>query len=259
MLWLANSIGFSAPSVLILACLSTGIVAGVSGIIVAHELGHMRPKSVSNRLARLVRGTVLYGHFTDEHNITHHKHVATDADPASARRGETVWGFVVRTVPRQLVDAIGLHDAKGRTGLRNPVRQAIMLELGLLVVLLMLHPVLLIAFLGQAIVGIFLLEYVNYIQHYGLRRMGKERKTKMHSWQSERRWSSWTLLNLNLHPSHHLTSSLPYWKARSMDGAPTLPSGYYGCFWLAMIPPLWRRAMHPRLDALVSNEAVPAT
>ena len=259
LLWLANSIGFSAPSVLILACLSTGIVAGVSGIIVAHELGHMRPKSVSNRLARLVMGTVLYGHFTDEHNITHHKHVATDADPASARRGETVWGFVVRTVPGQLVDAIGLHDGKGRTGLRNPVRQAIMLELGLLVVLLMLDPVFLIAFLGQAIVGIFLLEYVNYIQHYGLRRMGKERKTKMHSWQSERRWSSWTLLNLNLHPSHHLTSSLPYWKARSMDGAPTLPSGYYGCFWLAMIPPLWRRAMHPRLDALVSNEAVPAT
>ena len=75
-----------------------------------------------------------------------------------------------------------------------------MLELGLLVVLLMLRPVLLIAFLGQAIVGIFLLEYVNYIQHYGLRRTGKERKTKMHSWQSERRWSSWTLLNLNLHP-----------------------------------------------------------
>ena len=84
-------------------------------------------------------------------------------------------------MPRQLVDAIGLHDAKGRTGsepsptsdhartgsARGPADAA----------------VLLIAFLGQAIVGIFLLEYVNYIQHYGLRRTGK-RKTKMHSWQS---------------------------------------------------------------------------
>ena len=27
------------------------------------------------------------------------------------------------------------------------------------------------------------------------------------------------------------------------------PSGYYGCFWIALIPPLWRRVMHSRLAA----------
>ena len=69
----------------------------------------MRPKSVSNRLARLVMGTVLTG-TSPMSNITHHKHVATDADPhrhvgrRSGDRGRTY---------SQLVDVIGLHDAKG--------------------------------------------------------------------------------------------------------------------------------------------------
>jgi hypothetical protein len=48
-----------------------------------------------------------------------------------------------------------------------------------------------IAFCGQALVSIILLEYVNYIRHYGLRRGPDERQTVMHAWQSERRWSRW--------------------------------------------------------------------
>ena len=132
-------------------------------------------------------GTVLYGHFTDEHNITHHKPPRTH--PASARRGETVWGFVVRTVPRQLVER-SVCTMPRTNGASNPVRQAYHARTG------SARPADAPPgpphrLLGQYIVGIFLLEYVK-IQHYGLR-MGKERKTKMHSWQSERRWS--VLLN----------------------------------------------------------------
>jgi alkane 1-monooxygenase len=103
------------------------------------------------------------------------------------------------------------------------------------------------AFLAQAAFAVFLLEYINYIRHYGLLRDVGERQTEMHSWQSEERWSRWTLLELTRHPAHHLKASKPFWELQPYEGAPTLPSGYYGCFWIALIPPLWKRLVHPRI------------
>lgn len=229
---------------------STGICSGVSGIIVAHELGHTRPKSIPAKLARMNMLLVLYGHFTEEHNVTHHKHVATDKDPASAREGESVWGFVARTVPRQFVDAWRLHARRQRAWFRNPVLLALVAQGALIAAAFSWSNAAGWAFLGQAGVAIFLLEYINYVQHYGLRRADGERQSMMHSWQSERRWSCWTLLNLSLHPSHHLKASLGYWEATAHEGAPRMPSGYYGCFWPALVPPVWKRMLRARIRAL---------
>lgn len=103
------------------------------------------------------------------------------------------------------------------------------------------------AFIFQAAFAVFQLEYINYVRHYGLEREIDERQTERHSWQTEQRWSRWTLLELTRHPAHHMKASLPFWKLRPYDEAPSLPSGYYGCFWLAVIPPLWRRVMDGRI------------
>lgn len=235
------------PLYLLAAAVSTGICSGVSGIIVAHELGHTRPKSLSAKLARLNMLLVLYGHFTEEHNITHHKHVATATDPASADVGESVWGFVARTVPRQFRDAYALHAKRGVGVWRNRVVRIVVVELALVGGLLALDAGAGLAFLGQAAVAVFLLEYINYVQHYGLRRKEGERQSKMHSWQSERRWSCWTLFNLSLHPAHHLKASEGWWDLQPYEGAPDMPSGYYGCFWPALLSPLWKRWMSARL------------
>ncbi len=230
------------------AALSTGVSSGVSGIVVAHELGHRRPGSLPWWLARLCLLSVLYLHFTTEHNHTHHRHVGTTADPATARLGESVWGFVARTVPAQFLDALRVQASKGRTGLRNPVVRGVALQGALLVGLLGIGgPWVTAAFVVQAAFAVFLLEYINYIRHYGLSRAPGERQTERHSWQAEERWSRWTLLELTRHPAHHLKASEPFWRLRPYEGAPELPSGYYGCFWLAMVPPLWRRVMHPRV------------
>ena len=59
------------------------------------------------------------------------------------------------------------------------------------------------AFLAQAAFAVFLLEYINYIRHYGLLRDVGERQTEMHSWQSEELVSMDTL-ELTRHPAHHL-------------------------------------------------------
>ena len=231
------------------AAVSTGICSGVSGIIVAHELGHTRPKSISARLARMNMLLVLYGHFTEEHNFTHHKHVATKSDPASAEQGESVWGFVARTVPRQLRDAYAVHAKRGAHGWRNRVVQILVIESVIVGALMSVSVPAGLAFIGQAAVAVFLLEYINYVQHYGLRRAQGERQTKMHSWQSERRWSCWTLFNLSLHPAHHLKASEGWWDLQPYDGAPDMLSGYYGCFWPALASPLWKRWMKTQLAA----------
>ena len=129
----------------------------------------------------------------------------------------------------------------------NPIYVGMVLQLLLLAVLYTAFgPWVMMAFLLQAWFAIFLLEYINYIRHYGLRRTAGERQTEFHSWQAEQRWSRWTLLELTRHPAHHMKASEPFWRLQPYADAPTLPSGYYGCFWLALIPPLWKRVMQTR-------------
>lgn len=230
------------------AALSTGLCSGASGIIVAHELGHKRPSWSTGVLRFLCLWSVLYAHFTTEHNHTHHKHVATPADPATARHGESLWAFVLRTVPGQFTDAWAVHERKGRTGLRNPMWHGLA---GAAAMLAAIHWTIgawpLMAFIAQAAFAVFLLEYINYIRHYGLQRQAGERLRPCHAWQSESRWSRWTLLELTRHPAHHLSASVPFWRLQPEADAPCLPGGYYSCFWLAVVPSVWRARVHPRL------------
>ena len=230
------------------AALSTGVSSGVSGIVVAHELGHRRPRSLAWWIGRMNLLSVLYLHFTTEHNHTHHRHVSTTKDPASAHSGESLYAFVARTIPGQFADALRVHTDKGEVGLQNPVARGAAVQIGLILLFyLLLGPWPTTAFLVQAFFAVFLLEYINYIRHYGLRRAIGARQTEMHSWQSEERWSRWTLLELTRHPAHHLKASVPFWELRPYSNAPTLPTGYYGCFWLAAVPPLWRHVMDGRI------------
>ena len=105
------------------------------------------------------------------------------------------------------------------------------------------------AFLAQAAVAIYLLEFVNYLQHHGLRRGDDERPNATHAWESRHRLSRWTLMELPLHPSHHLKASTPYQRLDVHEEAPQLPLGYYGMFWVALLPPLFGRLMQQQAKA----------
>ena len=241
---------------LLAAVLSTGLSAAASAIVTAHEMGHRKPKSLAHKLARLIMFSVNYSHFTTEHNHNHHKWVATEHDPASALKEEGLWLFWARAIPGQFVSSVRVNTRKGRTGLRNPSYQWLAAQFAALLYLFSLPhgDIMMIGWLGLSGIAILTLEYVNYIRHWGLRRGRDERQTEMHSWNTEARWSRWSLLELTRHSGHHLRASTPFWQLRPHPTAPELPGGYYACWWPCLIPAIWKRWAGKRIPANALRE-----
>jgi alkane 1-monooxygenase len=225
---------------IVIPILSAGLATGAAGVVAAHELGHRKPKSFSWWLGRLDLFSVLYLHFTVEHNHTHHKHWAREVDPTSSPWGRSIYVHFLRTVPLQLRNAFRIRP--------KDTSISVFLEISLLIALGVWGLDYVVAFIGQAIVAIYLLEFVNYIQHHGLLRGKDERPNASHAWESRSRWSRYTLMSLPLHASHHLRSSTPYERLKPHDESPQLPGGYYQMFWISLIPPLFHRLMRKRVD-----------
>ncbi|HET8815602.1 MAG TPA: alkane 1-monooxygenase [Solirubrobacterales bacterium] len=237
--------------------LTMGVVGGI-GINTAHELGHKRASS-ERWLSRVALAQTGYGHFFIEHNRGHHVKVATPEDPASARLGESFWAFLPRTVIGSVRSAWEIEAArldrlgKPRFSLHNDILSAwamtVVLFAGLAIVF---GPVVLPYLLVQAVVGFSLLEVVNYLEHYGLRRQKREdgryeRCLPEHSWNSNNVASNVLLYHLQRHSDHHANPTRRYQALRHVDEAPQLPTGYAGMIVLAWFPSLWRRVMDPRL------------
>ncbi len=234
---------------LVAAALSTGLCAAASAIVTAHELGHKPPKSAGYRLAGMLLFSIHYPHFTTEHNHNHHKWVATDNDPASATKEQGLWVFWMKTIPGQFLSSVRVHNRKGRTGIRNPSIQGFVMQIIAIIAISQVPNgmILLVGWLIASGIAILTLEYVNYIRHWGLRRPEDEKFSAEHSWNTEARWSRWTLLELTRHSDHHLRASVPFWKLRPHPDAPELPAGYYACWWPCLVPPIWKRWMKGRI------------
>jgi alkane 1-monooxygenase len=106
----------------------------------------------------------------------------------------------------------------------------------------------------QAVAGIWLLEMVNYLEHYGMLRQktrtGRyERVDPSHSWNSNNIGTNVLLYHLQRHSDHHANPTRRYQALRDFDSAPVLPTGYAGMMLLSWVPPLWRRIMDPRVVA----------
>jgi len=248
-----------APLELLGRIVSMGILCGVVGINAGHELGHRR-SPLARRLGDVLLLTALENHFTPYHNRGHHRHVATPADPATSRRGEALYRFWFRSQigSYRLAWAIE-RDRLARLGrpwydAGNVMIRYTLLQLALLgAILAGFGPLGLGAFLAAAIVGIALLETVNYIEHYGLVRERRpdgryETVRHQHSWNSDHLLGRSLLFELSRHSDHHYRAGKHYPLLDSLPDSPQMPTGYPGMMLLAAVPPLWRRSMHPRLD-----------
>ncbi len=237
--------------------LAVGGVTGSLGITFAHELGHSRSK-FDRVLAWWLMASVNYSHFMVEHYRGHHAKAATLDDPASARRGESLWRFLPRTLSGSWRSAWHLEakrlQQRGRNGLASPLAWATAGQGMWLVVVAAVFGVQGVVFwIVQSAYAVFLLEAINYIEHYGLQRASvngrREPFTMHHAWNADHRWTNAFLANLQRHSDHHLHAWKPYPSLEALPG-PQLPTGYAGSIWLAMVPPLWFRVMHPRMPAL---------
>ena len=106
-----------------------------------------------------------------------------------------------------------------------------------------------------AIIGFLLLESVNYIEHYGLRRKkmasGRYETVKPHhSWNSNHEMGRIFLYELTRHSDHHFKATRKYQVLRHFDESPQLPWGYPASVLMAMVPPLWFRVMNPLVERI---------
>ncbi|MBK8966532.1 MAG: alkane 1-monooxygenase [Saprospiraceae bacterium] len=238
--------------------LSTGIVVGAIGINVAHELGH-RPSKFEQTLSKWMLLPALYQHFFIEHNRGHHKNVATDLDPASARLGEPVFSFWLRSIGGSWRNAWRLERerlqqaGKSVWSLHNEMLRFQLWQAGWLgAIYFFLGAKALTGAMLIALIGVLLLETINYIEHYGLRRRmlpsGRpEPVSPAHSWNSNHELGRIFLFELTRHSDHHYKATRPYQVLRHLDESPQLPFGYPTSLLLALVPPLWFRLMDKRI------------
>jgi alkane 1-monooxygenase len=239
-----------------------GVITGTVGINYGHELMHQKNR-LERFLADALLAMVLYSHFRSEHLLVHHRYVATPRDPVTARFNEGFHRFYPRVL-RQCWQSAFQAEADmlkrrnlGWTHRGNPFWKYWGLQAACLILALILGGWSGVGlFLVQAGVAIWQLELVNYIEHYGLTRKhlggGKyEHVQPHHSWNAAHRASNWLLINLQRHSDHHYKPDrrFPVLQNYGADEAPQLPYGYPVMTMAAMVPPLWKRIMNPRVRA----------
>ena len=245
--------------------LGLGMVAGI-GINTAHELGHKKEEH-ERWFARVALAQTFYGHFFIEHNRGHHVRVATPPDPASSRLGESIYEFLPRTVIGSLMSAWELEKKRlARKGQSPWSFHSDLMNAWMFTPILWGAGLLANAALGlqtwqilpylvvQALIGISLLEAVNYLEHYGMKRKmldsGRyERVNPSHSWNSNNIGTNILLYHLQRHSDHHANPTRRYQALRDFPEAPVLPTGYAGMIVLAYATPLWRRVMDRKVVA----------
>ncbi len=238
--------------------LSMGLLCGVFGINLAHELGH-RSRIGERFLSKALLMTSLYMHFNIEHNRGHHKHVGTPDDPSTARFGEPIFIFWFRSVFGTWISAWHIEFdrlrklGKGKFSIENEMLRMQLIQIGFMMAIFTVFGLkALIFFLLAAITGFLLLETVNYIEHYGLRRDklengNYERVMPKHSWNSDHIFGRILLFELSRHSDHHYKASRKYQILRYHEDSPQMPTGYPGMMILALVPPIWFSVMNPRI------------
>lgn len=236
-----------------------GLMCGVIGINVGHELGH-RNNRFDEFLGEILLLTSLDTHFLPYHNAGHHFNVATPKDAATARKNEIVYLFWIRSHFQSYYQAWETENRRlknsGRNWfhLQNRMLIYTICNILLLVGIFFLFGLnALLAFTAAAVFGILLLETVNYIEHYGLLRKQNEkgryeRVKRTHSWNSDHRIGMLMLFNLSRHSDHHYNGSKHYQLLKSLPESPQMPTGYPGMMLVALVPPLWFSIMNKKIQ-----------
>ena len=194
--------------------------------------------------------------FAIEHVYGHHRDVCLEEDPASAKRGENIYLFVIRASILEQISGWKLESERLKRrnhrvfSIHN--RMLIGFSRSLLLTILAFAFGGLIgmaAFLLCAFIAKLFLEAINYIEHYGLVRERGKPVEMRHSWNSNHLLSSIYLCNVTRHSDHHRSTKLDFWELDPMhEDAPLLPYGYLSMLYLVLLTPfLYKKIMGKKL------------
>ncbi|WP_394826131.1 fatty acid desaturase [Pendulispora albinea] len=251
-----------APFSTIGETLAAGFAIGFhcgSNVVVAHEMMH-RSSTFWRACSRTLLVMTGDAQFQEAHLYGHHSAVGTLADPATARRGEGFYRFLLRSTVGQWKEAYAFEQTRLRKehGIAKWVKNRVLR--GNAASLLLLGAVTwscgLLGMTGYVIVMVItkaVLESVNYIQHYGLTREPGSKVEPQHSWECASRGSSMYLFNLTRHAQHHAVPRKPYWELEVQPTPYRLPHGYMLAIWIALIPRLWFRYADRLMNAAATR------
>ena len=176
-----------------------GFFTGLNAIC-GHELLHKR-ELINKICGNWGYAKFMYSHYLDDHIVGHHKHVATHKDPATAIKNESIYCFMIRSCYgtfavswdrefRRLRKKYGSNSSYCLLILNNKMFWLLAFNISLLT---SIYLILGFSSLKYQMVymlwGVWYLEVINYIEHYGLMRKKDENGiyesiNKNHSWNS---------------------------------------------------------------------------
>jgi len=236
------------------AVLITGLMIGMIGTITGHELTHRTWDPVSMFVGRWLLAFSFDVAFAVEHVYGHHRYVSTTKDPATAPRGRNVYFHIIASTLKGNISALKLEAERLRKmgfsplSIRNSVLRGYAMSACIVALVYLaggFEATLL--FIAAGLFGKALLEIVNYMEHYGMVRNPELPVQPRHSWNTNKRFSSWSMFNLTRHSHHHAHGEVPYQNLRPYPEAPTMINGYLTTIVIALIPPLWHKLMTPKV------------
>ena len=186
-------------------------------------------------------------------------------DPVSQPKGTNAYYAAYRSIVYSFIASWGREDERVKKvndaksiSLWNYLTQHRMVHYN------MLHLTILLAtyhYLGMSsvkfhfaylILSSFLIEQINYVEHYGLRREKDENGiyesiTLMDAWNTT---SSVYATRIQRHSDHHAHVYRPYFILRRFDKAPYLPYEYIQMIMISICPPIFFMIMDPRVQAI---------
>jgi alkane 1-monooxygenase len=238
------------------AFIITGLMIGMMGTITAHELTHRTWDPISMSVGRWLLAFSFDTIFSIEHVYGHHRYVSTINDPATAPRGRNVYFHVLASTIKGNISAWHLERerlakfGKGPLSFANGVIRGHLMSVVLVVLAYFIGGLEgALFFTACALFGKALLEIVNFMEHYGMVRNPNVPVQPRHSWNTNKRISSWAMFNLTRHSHHHADGNVPYQDLRPYEDAPMMINGYLTTILVTLIPPLWNQLMVPKVLA----------
>ncbi|MDP6906683.1 MAG: alkane 1-monooxygenase [Candidatus Thalassarchaeaceae archaeon] len=223
----------------------TALFVGILGTVPGHELVHRKKNKFDMFIGNWLLAFSWDCTFAIEHVHGHHKDVCLDEDPASAKRGENIYLFILRATLQEQISGwkIETERLKRRKlnvfSIQNRMIIGYFRSLSITIAAFIFCGLAgMLIFLLCAFLAKLLLEAINYIEHYGLVRERGKQVNMRHSWNSNHLLSSIYLCNVTRHSDHHRAANLKFWELNPCpEDAPLLPYGYLSMLYLVLFTP----------------------